>query len=99
VLAFALQRRWRVAYGLDPNRNPPTKLAVPYRGKDNPTARSEFSDPDTVIMLTCLSYYYEGLSNEDLHNALNHVIKPDQAAIEYQLWVKDGRHWIINSVS
>lgn len=90
VLAFALYKRWRVSYGLDPQRDPPTKLAVPYRGKDNPTARSEFSDPDIVIMLTCLSYYYEGLSDEDLYNAFNHVIKSDQAAIEYQLWVEDA---------
>jgi hypothetical protein len=41
-------------------------------------------------MLTCLSYYYEGVSNEYLYNAFNHVIKSDQAAIEYQLWAKDA---------
>ncbi|EED21984.1 conserved hypothetical protein [Talaromyces stipitatus ATCC 10500] len=90
VLASALQRCWRVAYGLDPHRSPATKLAVPYRGKDNPTARSEFSDPDTVIMLTCLSYYYEGLSDKDLYNSFTHVTKSDQGPIEYEVWVKDA---------
>ncbi len=65
VLLFALgQKRYRVNYGLAPNRRPPTMLAVPYRAKDMPSARSEFSHPDVVIVLTCLSYYYGGLSHE-----------------------------------
>ncbi|OKL60912.1 hypothetical protein UA08_03562 [Talaromyces atroroseus] len=90
VLPFALEKRWRVAYGLDLKRTPPTKLAVPYRGKDCPTARSEFSDPDTVILLTCLSYYYGGLNDDDLFLAFGHVVKSDQADVEYQLWVEDA---------
>lgn len=90
VLSFALQRRWRVAYGLDPQRCPATKLVVPYRGKDSPTARSEFSDPDTVIMLTCLSYYNNGLSNNDLQNAFMHVTKTEQGNIEYEIWMNDA---------
>lgn len=37
VLSFAFgSKRWRVNYGLDPNRLPKTKLAVPFRAKDNP---------------------------------------------------------------
>jgi Protein of unknown function (DUF3638)/Protein of unknown function (DUF3645) len=90
VLPFALEKRWRVPYGLDRNRIPPTKLAVRYRGKDCPTVRSEFSDPDTVILLTCLSYYYGGLTDDDLFLALSHVAKSDQADVEYQLWVEDA---------
>ena len=44
VLVFALkQKRWRVNYGLDLSR---TTLAVPYRAKDNPATRAEFSHPD-----------------------------------------------------
>lgn len=36
VLAFAFgQKRWKVNYGLDVTRKPGTKLAVPYRAKDN----------------------------------------------------------------
>ena len=58
VLSFAFgPKRWRVNYGLDPNRLPKTKLSVPFRAKDNPTPRSEFSHPDVAIVLTLLSYY------------------------------------------
>ncbi|OGM45293.1 hypothetical protein ABOM_006398 [Aspergillus bombycis] len=89
VFAFGL-KRWRVNYGLTSTREPPTKLAVPYRAKDNPTARSEYSHPDAVIVLTCLSWYYGGLSNEDLFNTFSHLLNTDQADMEYQLWVKDA---------
>ncbi len=91
VLAFTFgQKRWRVNYGLDATRQPRTKLAVPYRAKDNPTPRSEFSHPDVVIVLTSLSYYYGGLKNDDLFLAFGHLLKSDQADIEYQAWVKDA---------
>ncbi|KAL4895588.1 hypothetical protein BDV59DRAFT_211254 [Aspergillus ambiguus] len=80
ILAFCFgQKRWRVNYGLD----------IPYRAKDNPAARSEFSHPDVVIILTCLSYYYAGLSDEDLYLAFSHLIESDQADAEYQTWVDD----------
>ncbi|TVY81339.1 hypothetical protein LSUE1_G008843 [Lachnellula suecica] len=91
VLAFAFrQKRWRVNYGRDETRSPSTKLAVPYRAKDSPSLRSEFSHPDVVIVLTCLSYYYGGLNNEDLFVALGHLMKSDQRSDEYQAWVADA---------
>lgn len=91
VLAFCLgQKRWRVNYGPDPSRNPPTKLCVPYRAKDNPSPRSEFSHPDVVITLTSLNYYYAGLDDEDLFLSFNHLAKSDQADMEYQAWVNDA---------
>ncbi|KAI0199126.1 hypothetical protein F4808DRAFT_433446 [Astrocystis sublimbata] len=91
VLTFALGRkRWRVDYGLATDRTPPTKLAVPFRAKDNPTPRSEFSHPDIVIALTSLTYYYGGLEDEDLFIALGHLMESDQASIEYDAWVKDS---------
>jgi hypothetical protein len=90
ILAFALgQKRWRVNYGLAA-RSPPTKLTVPYRAKDSPTARSEFSHPDVVIALTSLCYYYGGLTDEDMFTAFGHLVGSDQADAEYQLWVKDA---------
>ncbi|RSL41729.1 hypothetical protein CEP54_015726 [Fusarium duplospermum] len=89
VLAFAfVQKRWRVNYGLDPNRKTGTKLAVPFRAKDNPTPRSEFSHPDVVIVLTCLSYYYGGLDDEALFTIFNLLVRSDDADQEYQDWVK-----------
>lgn len=91
VLAFCLgQKRWRVNYGPDLSRDPPTRLCVPYRAKDNPSLRSEFSHPDVVILLTSLNYYYAGLDDDDLFLAFNHLAKSDQADTEYQAWVNDA---------
>ncbi|KAJ5724234.1 hypothetical protein N7488_002269 [Penicillium malachiteum] len=91
VLAFCLQeKRWRVNFGPALNRNPPTKLCVPYRAKDSPSLRSEFSHPDVVILLTCLHYYYAGLDDVDLFLAFGTLSTMDQADIEYQAWVNDA---------
>ncbi|UNI16722.1 hypothetical protein JDV02_003134 [Purpureocillium takamizusanense] len=88
ILRFVFgQKRWRVNYGLDPARKPSTRLAVPYRAKDSPSLRSEFSHPDVVVCLTCLSYYYGGLGNEDLTISLDLLLRSDQADSEYKEWV------------
>ena len=88
VLAFALQqKRWRVNYGLDLSR---TILAVPYRAKDNPATRAEFSHPDATIVLTCLSYYYGGLLDEQLYTAFKKLFLSDHAQDEYEYWVQDA---------
>ncbi|KAK0630434.1 hypothetical protein B0T17DRAFT_589950 [Bombardia bombarda] len=88
VAKFALsQKRYRVNYGLAPDRLPPTRLAVPFRAKDSPAPRSEFSHPDVVIILTCLSYYYRGLSDEELGGCLELLSTSDQAEQEYGAWV------------
>ncbi|KAH6614844.1 hypothetical protein C7974DRAFT_475294 [Boeremia exigua] len=89
VLRFSLsQKRWRVNYGLDHARIPSTLLAVPYRAKDSPSPRSEFSHPDVVILLTLLSYYYGGLQDEELFDAFHHLLKSDQSTIYYEEWVR-----------
>ena len=88
VLLFALQRkRWRVNYGLDLSR---TMLAVPYRAKDDPATRAEFSHPDATIVLTCLSYYYSGLSIAQLTTAIEKLKLCDQGQEEYDRWVRDA---------
>ncbi|KAF2833124.1 hypothetical protein CC86DRAFT_461565 [Ophiobolus disseminans] len=88
VLRFALStKRWRVNFGLDPSRSPETLLAVPFRSKDCPSPRSEFSHPDVVILLTLLSYYYGGLTDEQLFGSFTHLLKSDQAGIYYDEWV------------
>ncbi|KLO83690.1 uncharacterized protein LW93_472 [Fusarium fujikuroi] len=89
ILSFALGgKRWRVNYGVDHNREKITKLAVPFRAKDNPTPRSEFSQPDVVITLTCLSYCYSGLDDDALFAAFELLSRSDSATQEYQDWVK-----------
>ncbi|KAJ9413524.1 hypothetical protein QL093DRAFT_1988954, partial [Fusarium oxysporum] len=87
ILAFALgQKGWRVSYGIAPHRETGTKLAVPFRVKDSPTPRSEFSHPDVVMTLTCLSYYYGGLDEEALFSAFSILTKSDNARVEYHEW-------------
>ncbi|KAI9679782.1 MAG: hypothetical protein M1817_004796 [Caeruleum heppii] len=88
ILTFALQqKRWRVNYGLHLSR---TMLAVPYRAKDSPAPRAEFSHPDCTIVLTCLSYYYGGLSDDQLFTAFDKLLMSDHAQDEYERWVRDA---------
>ncbi|OAA64697.1 hypothetical protein SPI_03344 [Niveomyces insectorum RCEF 264] len=92
ILVFTLgSKRWRVNYGPAPNREPPTKLVVPYQSKDIPSPRSEFSHPDVVILLTSLHYYYAGLSDDELFLAMQRLIKADQPENEYAAWVRTTR--------
>lgn len=87
IIAFSLgQKRWRVNYGVDPNRDPKTRLAVPFRAKDDPAPRAEFSHSDVAIFLTCLSYYYSGLDPEELLGSFQRLKQDDQAQPEYYQW-------------
>ena len=89
ILIFALQRkRWRVNYGLDISRS---MLAVPYQAKDCPTPRAEFSHPDATIVLTCLTYYYGGLSNEQLILAFERLLSSENAQEEFDMWIRDAK--------
>jgi hypothetical protein len=87
VLSFIFtDKRWRVNYGLDLTRS---LLAVPYRAKDLPALRAEFSHPDVVISLTCLSYYYGGLSDAELFLCFEKLVSSDTALEEFDFWVQD----------
>ncbi|KAI6313641.1 hypothetical protein MCOR30_010221 [Pyricularia oryzae] len=89
ILGFVLgQKRWRVNYGLDLKRRPPTRLAVLYRAKDSPSPRSEFSHPKVIILLILFSYYYGGFGDQDLFHAFEHFLHFDQPNQEYQKWVR-----------
>ncbi|KAG6816476.1 hypothetical protein H0H87_005763 [Tephrocybe sp. NHM501043] len=78
------EKRWRVDYGLDLTR---TLLAVPYRAKDLPSPRADFGHPDVALALTCLSYYYGGLSEEQLDHCLELLLKLDDPPTAYSQWV------------
>ena len=84
LIAFR-ERRWRVDYGLAPAR---TMLAVPYRAKDVPAQRAEFGHPDIAIILTCLSYYYAGLNEEQLRVSFGILFKQHDPSFDYELWVR-----------
>ena len=87
VLLYVLkERRWRVDYGLDPSRS---MLAVPYRAKDLPALRAEFGHPDVAIALTCLSYYYGGLTEDQLFLCFELLFHLDNPNLEYEKWIRN----------
>jgi hypothetical protein len=85
ILLYILKdRRWRVDYGLDHSRS---LLAVPYRAKDIPALKAEFGHPDVAIALTCLSYYYQGLSQDQLDQSFELLYMLDNPTAEYENWI------------
>jgi hypothetical protein len=80
------ERRYRVDYGLDKGRS---MLAVPFRAKDVPSQRAEFGHPDVAVLLTCLSYYYEGLEPDQVALCLENLFKLDNPSWEYAIWIKE----------
>ena len=52
--------------------------------------RAEFGHPDVSIALTCLSYYYGGLTNEQVVQCFDLLTKLDNPDIEYDQWVEFG---------
>jgi hypothetical protein len=83
-------KRYRVNFGVS-TRTPPTLLSVPFLHKDTPSPRTEFSHPDVLILLTCLNYYYSGLSTDQLFDTFAQLAKHDQLDREYQDWVLTSR--------
>jgi hypothetical protein len=82
ILLSTLKKRWNVQYGLHPTRDP---IAVPYQAKGVPSPTAEWGHPDVAIILTCLSFYYEGLSMAQFKQAIEHLAKADEPSIEYSL--------------
>lgn len=50
-------------------------LAIPFSGKDAPSAKSEFSSPEILIGLTFLAYRYSGLRQFDLYRLLSRLMQ------------------------
>ncbi|GIJ92739.1 hypothetical protein Asppvi_002017 [Aspergillus pseudoviridinutans] len=88
ILKFAVGgKRWLVDYGLHPSR---CLMAVPFRAKGVPSENAEFGHPDVAIVLTCLSYYYHGLSQDQVRQCFKLLAKENDPAAEYQLWITRG---------
>lgn len=83
ILLLCLKKRWNVQYGLHPNRHP---IAVPFEAKGVPSEQAEFGHPDVAILLTCLAFYYSGLNLSQFCDGLQHVLKSDDPATEYDRW-------------
>jgi Protein of unknown function (DUF3645) len=103
ILGYVLkERRWRVDYGLDPSRTllaVPYRakvclvvktaqcLLTVFHAQDVPSLRAEFSHPDVAIALTCLSYYYGGLTRDQVLLCFDLLVKMDSPEMEYDHWV------------
>ena len=85
ILLMGLTKRWNVQYGIDPRRDP---IAVPFRSKGIPSDQAEFGHPDVSILLTCLSFYYSGLTASQFQQNLNQLLKSDEPAAEFESWTK-----------
>ncbi|KAL9623914.1 MAG: hypothetical protein Q9160_001906 [Pyrenula sp. 1 TL-2023] len=79
------QKRWTVNYGQDYRR---CLMAVPYRAKGVPSLSAEFGHPVCAIILTCLSFYYTGLSEEQLLQSFHLLFTMADPALEYDTWQK-----------
>ncbi|KAJ3086282.1 hypothetical protein HK102_013328 [Quaeritorhiza haematococci] len=85
VLFLALGKRWRVNYGVSPTGH--RLMAVPFRAKDVAAERTEFGHPDVAIMLTYLSYYYSGLSDDQLEQCFDLLEKHSEKNMVYASWI------------
>lgn len=55
-----------------------------------PSLRAEFGHPDVTLILTCLAYYYAGLTSSQLRQCFDLLYRLDNPALEYSLWVRQG---------
>ncbi|OAP60693.1 hypothetical protein AYL99_05695 [Fonsecaea erecta] len=87
ILILTLSRRWNVQYGLHPLRDP---VAVPYLAKGVPSHLAEWGHVDVSLLFTCLSFYYQGLSPQQLKQSLEEILKSDDPAREYEQWTQNS---------
>lgn len=52
--------------------------------------RAEFGHPDVAVGLTCLAYYYSGLTQEQLRECFEELLMLDNPVAEYENWVRRG---------
>ncbi|KAI9683344.1 MAG: hypothetical protein M1829_005414 [Trizodia sp. TS-e1964] len=94
ILLLCLKKRWNVQYGLHPRRHP---IAVPFEAKGVPSEQAEFGYPDVAILLTCLSFYFSGLSLPQFGEGLRLVLRSDNPSAAYERWI-DGSDTLPNAL-
>lgn len=102
ILLLCLKKRWNVQYGLHSNRDP---IAVPFDAKGIPSEQAEFGHPDVAIIFTCLAFYHSGLNYSQLSDCLQHLLKSNDPAAEYDKWTYGSdtlpealHHWNVINV-
>ncbi|GAX73071.1 hypothetical protein CEUSTIGMA_g524.t1 [Chlamydomonas eustigma] len=91
LLMHGLQKRHGVDYGVNRSPHALKQLAVPFRAADTPSERSEFAQPDVALLLTTLSYYHTGLTQDEMNQAVDfllHCLGPSAQSSHYQEWYK-----------
>lgn len=90
VLLFVLSgKRWSVNFGQHPSQ---CLIAVPYRAKGVPAATAEFGHPDVTILLTCLTYYYAGMTDYQMRLCFELLQKADDPSLEYRNWIQRNKN-------
>jgi hypothetical protein len=99
ILKHCLQRRHRVDYGIARPHLKNKLLAVPFKASDTPAERAEFSHPDIALMYTTLSYYYDGLQEHELKQAVEMllIMSPNAQAVEYKIWFELSKSRMLNN--
>ncbi|KAF2420579.1 hypothetical protein EJ08DRAFT_25307 [Tothia fuscella] len=83
ILIATLKKRWNVQYGLHPGRDP---IAVPFRAKGVPSEQAEFGHVDVSILLTCLAFYYQGVTIDQFRQGLSSILRSDDPRSNYERW-------------
>jgi hypothetical protein len=91
LLFYGLGRRPQVHFGKDPKR--PKKVAVPFRAHNKPDPRSDFASADTALLLTHLTYFYLGLTSDELKEAVQQLQRLPRGRQEsiYRTWYTTAR--------
>ncbi|CAF1466508.1 unnamed protein product [Adineta ricciae] len=88
VLFVALKKRYRVNFGINSNTKFNRLMAVPFRAKDVAAENTEFGHPDVAIVLTQLSYYYQGLTDPQMYQCFNRLNQDEnEPEMIYDQWI------------
>jgi hypothetical protein len=93
VLVHCLQKRRNVNFGIPlDGRKKRGRIAVPFIAADTPSPTSEFAHHDCALFYTMVSYYADGLSANNLLEALNVLLSlgPTAQRKTYDVWFKES---------
>uniref|UniRef100_A0A7R9V0Q8 ubiquitinyl hydrolase 1 n=1 Tax=Chlamydomonas euryale TaxID=1486919 RepID=A0A7R9V0Q8_9CHLO len=90
VLMHCLQKRHLVEFGINRLPNAKKQLAVPFRAALTLSERSEYAQPDVALVLTHLAYYSDGLSPQQLLDAVKKLLSMGRSAQDafFKQWLK-----------
>lgn len=101
ILFHVLHYRYRINYGIHAPLGglPEKNIAIPYKGKDAPSSRSDFSHPDVMIGFSILAYLYRGLHRQQIKATLLHLKRTKDLTIADKIlrsWVQLSKPWILS---